>query len=51
MNRRTFEMTIVIVALLHPVFGAVRLWAHKTWGATTPGSISHNVADVVGILS
>ena len=50
MNRRIFEMMIVVAALSKPVFGATRLWAHKTFNATDPGSITHAVAEVVVIL-
>jgi hypothetical protein len=50
-NRRIFIGIIVVSALMHPVFGAARLWAHKTWNDTQPGSFSHTLADVVGILS
>jgi hypothetical protein len=49
-NRRIFEMTVVIVVLSKPVLGATRLWAHKTFGATQPGSITHAVAEVAVIL-
>lgn len=44
MNRRTFETVIIIVVLMQPVLGLVRLWAHKTVATSSPGSISHTVA-------
>ena len=50
MNRRIFEYMIVVAALTKPVFGATRLWAHKTFNSTDPGSITHTVAEVVVIL-
>jgi hypothetical protein len=49
-NRRIFEMMIVVAALTKPVFGSTRLWAHKTFNATDPGSITHTIAEVVSIL-
>ena len=45
MNRRTFESVVIIVILLQPVLGLVRLWAHKTVATTSPGSFTHTVAE------
>lgn len=44
-NRRTFETVVLIVVLMQPVLGLVRLWAHKTVATTTPGSFTHTVAE------
>lgn len=51
MNRRAFEVTIITVVLMQPVFGLVRLWARKTFLSTDPGSISHRLADVTTIAT
>jgi hypothetical protein len=50
MNRRIFESIVLVSVLLKPVIGASRLWAHKTFNATEPGSITHSVAEVAVIL-
>jgi hypothetical protein len=50
-TRRIIEATILVVVLSRPVLGAARIWAHKTWNATQPGSISHGVADLVSIFA
>lgn len=44
MNRRTFETTVLIVILMQPVLGLVRLWAHKAVATSQPGSLKHVVA-------
>jgi hypothetical protein len=49
-NRRIFEMMIIVTVLAKPVLGSTRLWAHKTFAATEPGSITHSVAEVAVIL-
>ena len=43
-NRRTFETVVLIVVLMQPVLGLVRLWAHKAVATTAPGSFTHTVA-------
>ena len=45
MNRRTFETVVLIVVLMQPVLGLVRLWAHKAVATTQPGSFTHTVAE------
>ena len=45
MNRRTFESIVIIVVLMQPVLGLVRLWAHKAVATTAPGSLTHTVAE------
>ena len=47
MNRRTFETVVIIVILMQPVLGLVRLWAHKTVATTQPGSLTHTAAQDV----
>lgn len=44
-NRRTFETIIIVVVLMQPVLGLVRLWAHKAVATTQPGSFTHTVAE------
>ena len=44
-NRRTFETVVLIVVLMQPVLGLVRLWAHKAVATTQPGSFTHTVAE------
>jgi hypothetical protein len=51
-NRRTFELIIVTVILVETArHSLVRLWAHKTFDATDPGSLSHKAAEVGVILT
>ena len=45
MNRRTFETVVIIVVLMQPVLGLVRLWAHKAVATTTPGTFTHELAE------
>ena len=47
MNRRTFEMVVIIVILMQPALGVVRLWAHKKLVTSPPGSLMHAVAEDV----
>lgn len=49
-TRRIFELVAVEVALIRPVFGTARLWAHKTLGTQQPGSFLHGVAEVLVVL-
>ena len=47
MNRRTFEMVVLIVILMQPALGVVRLWAHKQMVTSPPGSLRHMVGEDV----
>jgi hypothetical protein len=47
MNRRTFEMVVLVVILMQPAFGLVRLWAHKQMATNPPGSLMHAVGEDV----
>lgn len=49
-TRRIFELTLVEIALARPVFGAMRLWAHKRLGESQPGTFLHGVAEVMVVL-
>lgn len=51
MNRRAFEVTVLTVVLLQPVFGLVRLWARKTFLTTSEGSLSYETAEVATIIT
>lgn len=44
-NRRTFEMVVIIVILMQPALGIVRLWAHKAMVANAPGTVMHAVGE------
>jgi hypothetical protein len=43
-------MTVIAIVLTRPVFGLARLWATKTLAETQPGSIGHDVAEVLVVL-
>ena len=45
MNRRTFEMVVIVVILMQPALGIVRLWAHKAMVANAPGTVMHAVGE------
>lgn len=45
-NRRTFETTVLIVILMQPVLGLVRLWAHKAMATSTPGSPAYYAGEL-----
>jgi hypothetical protein len=47
MNRRTFEMVVLIVILMQPALGIVRIWAHKQLVTNPPGSLMHAVGEDV----
>lgn len=47
MNRRTFEMVVLVVILMQPALGVVRLWAHKQLVTNPPGSLMHTLAEDV----
>lgn len=46
-TRRVFELILITVVLWDVGRGTLKLWVHKTWGSTTPGSPAHETADVV----
>jgi hypothetical protein len=49
-TRRIFELVAVEVALLRPVFGTARLWAHSKLGTSQPGTFVHGLAEVMVVL-
>jgi hypothetical protein len=50
-NRRTLETVIVVVVLMQPVFGLVRMWRVKTFNSTTPGSLAHSTAELAATIA
>jgi hypothetical protein len=51
MNRRAFEVTVITIILMQPVIGLVRLWVRKTYLTTSEGSLAHETAEVVNIIT
>ena len=49
-NRRTMELVIVTVVLMHPVIRMARIWAHKHL-ATSNNDATGVVAEVVATLA
>jgi hypothetical protein len=37
--------------LIRPVWGSVRLWAHKALGSASPGGFIHGLAEVLVVLT
>lgn len=50
-TRRTLELAIVVVVAMRPVFGLVKLWSRKTLDNSTPGSVSHGVAEILTVVT
>jgi hypothetical protein len=50
-TKRTMELIVITVILLKPVTALGRLWAHKTLGTASPGSISYGTAEIVTVIS
>lgn len=49
-TRRTLEVVVITVLLMHPVVALARLWAHKTVAETQTGP-AHALAEVVNVVS
>ena len=49
-TRRIFELILITVVLWDLGKGTIRLWERKTWNATQPGSLTHELADVTSIF-
>lgn len=49
-TRRIFELCIVTAILVRPAFGLIHLWAAKTLGTQSPGSVGHGVAEIVTVI-
>ncbi len=50
-TRRTLELIVVAVIALHPVFGLIKLWSHKTVATTPHGSVAHGVAEIGNVVA
>lgn len=49
-TRRIMELVVLTVIFSKPAFGLAKLWATKTLGETSPGSISHMAAETMAVL-
>lgn len=49
-TRRIFTLMLVTIVLWDLGKGAVRIWERKTWANTTPGSLSHDAADLTSVF-
>lgn len=49
-NRRTMELVIVTVVLMHPVIRMARVWAHKHL-ATSSNPATGTVAEVIATVA
>jgi hypothetical protein len=49
MNRRTFEMVVLIVILLEPAKAIPRMWFKKHLVTAPPGSLRANAAEVANL--
>ena len=50
-TRRTMELIVITVVLMHPVVALAKLWAHKTLATSAEGSVSHESAKIVSVIS
>ena len=50
-TRRTMELIVITVVLMHPVVALAKLWAHKTLAQSSEGSVSHGAAEIVSVIS
>ena len=50
-TRRTMELIVITVVLMHPVAALVKLWSHKTLATAPQGSISHSAAEIASVVS
>lgn len=50
-TRRIMELAIVVALLIKPAFGLLHLWAVKTLGSQPDGSLMHETAEVVAVLT
>ena len=50
-TKRTMELIVITVLLMKPVTALGRLWAHKTLGTSSPGSVSYGTAEIVSVIS
>jgi hypothetical protein len=50
-TRRTLELVVLTVVLMHPVVALARLWSHKTLATSPAGSVSHSTAEIVSVIA
>lgn len=50
-TRRTMELIVITVVLLHPVVALAKLWSHKTLAQSPEGSVAHGTAQIVSVIS
>lgn len=50
-TRRTMELVVITVLLMHPLTQLAKLWAHKALATSQPGSIAHGTAEVVNVIT
>jgi len=50
-TRRIFEVALAVAILARPAFGLIHMWAVKTLGAYPEGSIPHETAEIVAVLT
>lgn len=50
-TRRILEVSVLTVVLCKPIFGMLRLWAHRTLGSAQPSSIPHGIAEIVSVVT
>jgi hypothetical protein len=49
-TRRTMELVVITVVLMHPVMGLLRLWAVKTLGERQSG-VAYGAAEAITVVS
>jgi len=50
-TRRTLELIVITVVLMHPVAALVKLWSHKTLATSPEGSVPHRAAEIGAVVS
>lgn len=50
-TRRTMELIVITVVLMHPVVALAKLWSHKTLATQPEGTVSHGAAQIVSVIS
>lgn len=49
-TRRIFELILITVVLWDVGKVTAKIWTRRVWANTTPGSLSHETADVVSVF-
>ncbi len=50
-TRRTLELIVVTVLAMKPVAGMIHVWSKKTLDTSTPGSVSHGLAEILTVVN